>query len=82
MGFSTAISIGMESIIFYGDEILDLTNNKLRNQYLRQHIENTVNSVTHFTGEPQIDSSAFKYLVAVGLEIFKLSLKNSFFVYK
>jgi hypothetical protein len=51
----------MDPIIFYGDEILDLTNNKLRNQYLRQHIKNTVNAVTHFTGEPQIDSSAFKY---------------------
>lgn len=51
----------MEPIIFYGDEIFDLTNNKLRNRYLRQHIKNTVNSVTHFTGEPQLDSSIFKY---------------------
>lgn len=50
----------MDPIIFYGDEILDLSNQKLRNQYLRQHIKNS-SKETQFTGEPQLDSSVFKY---------------------
>lgn len=55
----------MEPIIFYGDELLNHFNTKnIRNFYLRQNIPNFVNNIQHFTGEPQLDSSMFKYFRA------------------
>lgn len=52
----------MKSIIWYGDYIApDFGDENLWNRYLEQHIDNYVDDVQHFTGQPQVDSASFRY---------------------